>query len=230
MHEPTGRFPYNIMVTIIAYLTHSSRTLKACSLTRRSWHIPTVPHLHRTLNLRERTPKSRGKLKPLFKLHGLGLAPLVEEVRVTQQWLIADPWFVPRAFSHRDLCSFSAFANVQTLMFRGLVIDRFIPGIERYFEQFSPALRSITLWDPRCTPRQLSYFLSLFSNLDNIETRRIRTSESSAIIHDTGLVPFSASKFRERLTLHEFPWAGTLKNLVASCGGLRFDHMDMKRS
>ena len=162
MHEPTGRFPYNIMVTIIAYLTHSSRTLKACSLTCRSWHIPTVPHLHRTLNLRERTPKSRGKLKPLFKLHGLGLAPLVEEVRVTQQWLIADPWFVPRAFSHRDLCSFSAFANVQTLMFRGLVIDRFIPGIERYFEQFSPALRSITLWDPRCTPRQLSYFLSFF--------------------------------------------------------------------
>jgi len=114
-------------------------------------------------------------------------------------------------------------------MFRGLDIDRFIPGIERYFEQFSPTLRSITLWDPRCTPRQLSYFLSLFSNLDNVDIRRIRTYVSSATIHDTGLVPFSAPKFRGRLTLHEFPWAGTLKDLIASCGGLRFNYMDMKR-
>jgi len=41
-------------------------------------------------------------------------------------------------------------------MFRGLGIDHFIPGIERYLEQFSPTLRFITLWNPRCT------FLSLF--------------------------------------------------------------------
>jgi len=35
VHEPTGHFPCDIKVIIIAYLTHDFRTLQACSLTCR---------------------------------------------------------------------------------------------------------------------------------------------------------------------------------------------------
>ena len=53
------------------------RSPRRRSLACRSWYIVAVPHIHRTLILREGRPdKRRDKLKPLSKLHELGLAPL----------------------------------------------------------------------------------------------------------------------------------------------------------
>jgi hypothetical protein len=144
-------------------ITHTARdlnTLKAFSSTCRSWYIAAAPHLHHTLTLRDdMLSTTHSELKPLSKLHHLGLVPLVKEIRV-DQW--HERWFVPQEFSRRDLRYFSAFANVGTLIFRSLDISHFIPGIECYFCHFSPTLRSIALFKPCCTPRQLSNFLSLF--------------------------------------------------------------------
>jgi len=169
--ESTCPLPYEIVEMIIAHLTHNLEALKACSLTCHSWYIVAVPHLHHTLRLGSgRHSVTRNKLKPLFRLHELGLTPLVREIRV-RQFSCSRPWFVPEEFSRRTLRYFSAFTNVQTLQLGELEIYRFVPGIQHYFQHFSPTLRSITLSYPRCTPRQLSHFLSLFSNLDNIEIR-----------------------------------------------------------
>jgi len=229
---PTLPLPYELAEMIIAHPTHDLDTLKACSLTCRSWYIIAVPHLHHTLTLKGGGLDflTRGKLKPLSELHRLGLMPLVKVIRVDQPLNSGYNWFAPQAFSHRDLRYFSAFANVHTLVLQRFKIYRFIPRIERYFEHFSPTLQSITLFHPRCTPRQLSHFLSLFPNLDNIEIRFAYMHTPVPTVPDTELVPFSAPNLRGRLVLHHFHWADTWTHLITPCGGPRFRSMTLRGS
>jgi len=239
IHESACRLPYDIVEIIIAHLIHDLETLKACSLTCHSWNTVAVPHLQHTLTLRRDTPSftgdglnppsARDKLRPLSKLHEFGLMPLVKEIRI-EQWCGAGSWFVPQTFSRSDLRYFSAFANVHTLKFRGVEINRFIPGVENYFKHFSPTLRSIALFNPYCTPRQLSYFLSVFSNLDDVEIWYGRGCLSSTTTSNTELVSSSTPKLRGRLALRDFRWVDTWTDLIASCGGLRFRHMDLRES
>ena len=227
-HEPTRCFPHEIVEMIIAHLTHDLGTLKTCSLTCRSWYTAAIPHLHHTLTLGEGRPRfSHNRLRPLSRLHDLGLVPLVKEIRVDQVF-DTTYWFLPRAFGRRDLRYFTAFANVHTLKLQNMQIYHFIPGIERYFGHFSPTLRSIMLSEPYCTPLQLPRFLSFFSNLDNVEIKGNRSWNPS--IQDREPASFSAPKLRGRLVLRNFPWAQTWTHLVTSCGGLRFHHIDVRGS
>ena len=225
VHESACPLPSEIVEMIIAHLTHNLHSLKACSLICRSWYIVAVPHLHHTLRLSSRgRSDARMGLKPLSKLHELRLMSFVQEIKVYEFYLL-DPWFVPQAFSRRDLRYWAAFANVQTLELSGFQIYHFIPGIERYFQHFSPTLRSIMLHCPRCTPRQLSHFLSLFSNLDNIWISGI--VPPSTIVPNTELVPFSTPKLRGRLVLAYFWGAGAWTYLIAPSNGLRFHYVDL---
>jgi len=236
-HESTCRIPYDIVETILvhAHLARDLGTLKACSLTCRSWYIVALPHLRHTITLRSVRPSfiggklgvtsTRDKLKPVSKLHELGQIPLVREIRVEVSGDMPT-WFTPRVFNHRDLRYFSAFANIQTLEFRRLRIDYFIPGVERYFEHFSPTLQSIRLYHPCCTPRQLSHFLSLFPNLDNIEILGVSTHRPTSAIPDGDLVPFSVPTLRGWLVLFG-NWVNTFADLIAWCGGLRFRCMHL---
>lgn len=229
VRKPPCTLPSDVVEIIIAYLTDDLGTLKACSLTCRRWYIAAVPHVHHTLILGdERFDKRRDKLKPLSKMHELGLMPLVKTITV-RQWLNSN-WFTPQAFGPRDLHYFSAFTNVQTLKLEHMDIFRFMPGIERYFEHFSPTLRSITLWDPRCTPRQLSHFLSLFSNLDDVYIWRGSALAPFVVVDDTELTSFSAPKLRGQLTLHDFCWADTWTHMITSGGGLRFRYMNLYKA
>ena len=226
-HESTCRVPHEIVEVILAHFTDDIPTLKACSFTCRSWYTTAHPYLHHTLTLGGNGPYiTRGRLKPLYKLHELGLIPLVKEIRV-RQGVGREAWFAPRAFNRHDLQYFSAFANVQTLVLQCLQIYRFIPGIERYFEQFSPTLQSIVLSNLHCTRRQLLYFLSLFPNLDDIEIRHALAPQR---VDDSGLIPLSAPKLRGQLVLHYFLWTETWTDLIALCGGLRFRYMNLRGS
>ena len=224
-YESTCVLPYEIVEMIVAHL-RDLEALKACSSTCRSWHIAAAPYLHHTITLRENGPDvTRNRLKPLSKLHKLGLMALIKEVRVGPAPTI-DPWFIPQAFSLRDLQYFSAFTKVQTLKLARVAIDRFIPGNEPYFEHFSPTLKSMTLYYPHCTPRQLSHFLSLFSNLDNIKISGIDASAPETTTLDTELIPFTAHKPRGQLVLHHFHPIEACTYLT-SCGGPRFHYMDL---
>ena len=209
---------------IVAYLIHNRKALKACSLTCRTLYLAAVPHLHHTITLRWRGRGfTHSQLRPLSKLHGLGLIPFVKELRV-ERARNRRPWFVPRAFSDRDLHYFSAFTNVQTLKVQDLQIHCFIPEIKRYFKHFSPTLRSITLYSPRCTPRQLSYFLSIFSNLDNIKITWFSTPD--ATISNTEIVPLSTQRPRGKLVLQAF-YPDEACTYLTSCGP-RFCYMDLR--
>ena len=223
-HEPTLPLPYEIAEMIIAHLIHDLNALEACSLTCRSWYIIAVPHIHHTLILgRGATP---GGLKPLSEPHRQGLIHLVQEIRV-EQWPGVATWFMPRAFNRHTIRYFPAFSNVRALRLQRLEITRFIPHIERYFGQFSPTLRSLMLSELHCTPLQLPYFLSSFPNLDDIGIRGNRTWHPT--IRDNNPNSFSAQSLRGRLILRGFPWAQTRTHL-ASCGGLRSRHVDLRTS
>ena len=223
-YEPISpQFPYDVVEMIIAYLTHDLRTLKACSLVCRSWYPAVAPHLHNTLTLKGAGRHiNRSWLKPLSKLHKLGLLPLVKEIRVDQG---PGPccWFLPRVLTRH----FSALENIHTLKIEYLAISSFISHIEHYFGHLSPTLRSIVLCNPYCTPRQLSHFLSLFSNLDDIEIHGIVASLPDTPIPDTELISFSTPTLRGQLVLYRFDWIETWTHLITSCGGLRFRYMDL---
>ena len=223
-HGSTCRLPYEIIAMIIAHLTHDHQTLKSFSLTCRSWYTAAVPHVHHTLILREMI-NGMPPLEPLPKLHELGLIPLVKDIWVRR----ADNWFTPRAFSPSDLRYFSAFTNVQSLSIYKFNIHHFIPGFEHYFQQFSPTLRSITLFHPFCNnPQQLSYFLTLFPNLDDIDIQLSFPPYAPA--PNTELIPFSAPKFGGRLNLCDFWPTETWTYLIAACGGLRFRHIALRKA
>lgn len=227
---PPPSFPYDIVEMIIAHLIRHRDTLGACSLTCRSWYTAAVPHLHHTLTLTGNNGRAnRSRLEPLSKLHELGLVPFVREIRVKQRSRLVS-WFVPQAFINSDLHYFSAFANVHTLSIESMQIHSFMPGVERYFEHFSPTLRSITLSDLCCAPRQLSRFLSLFPNLDDIDIRTTHTYLSNKTVPDTEPVPSSTPRLRGRLTLHNSSWAETWTHLIALSDGLRFCHMDLRNA
>jgi len=215
---------------IITHLTCNTGALKACSLTCRSWYTTAAPLLHHSLTLTgDELEIGRRHLQPLFNLHRLGLIHLVKEIRLKQGFDV-DHWFVPQAFTHLDLCHFFTLTNVHTLKLQNMGIDRFVPTLEHHFGHFSQTLRSITLYDPRCTPRQLSHFFSLFSNLDNIGIRNTLTRQPTTTTPDMELVPFSALELRGRLALYNFNWAETWVHLTASSSDLRFRHMDLHRS
>ena len=220
---PTPQLPYDIVEMILAYLTHDLRTLKACSLICHSWYPAAAQHLHHTLTFRRGGRGiNRTQLEPLSKLHELGLLPLVKEIRVDQGPGLSC-WFVPRAFNHH----LSTLTNVHTLKIENMEIHRFIPGVKRYFGHLSPTLRSIALYDPCCTPQQLSHFLSHFPNLEDIEIRFAYVHTYNPPIPNNGLVPYSAPKLRGRLVLCGFSWVEALTHLIEICGGLRFRHVDL---
>jgi len=152
---------------------------------------------------------------------------LVKEIRVDRSW-DRNRWFLPGAFNRRDLRCFSAFTNVRTLRLQNFQIPRFVPHIRRYFGQFSRSLRSLTLFRSQWTPQQPSHFLSLFSNLDDIELY------DSLIFNaePENLVPFStpAPKLRGRLALYGPHRVKTWAYLNALCGGLQFRHIDLRKA
>ena len=216
------RLPFEIMEMIIVHPTLDIDTLKACSLTCRTWYTITAPHIHHTLVLKGTIFDSRRRIfQPLSKLHRLGLIPLVKEIRVGQSF--GGDWFKPRVFNSNRLFRFSTFTNVHTLTLQGLEINRFVPGVEHYFQQFSPSLRSISLYYPHCSaPQYLSYFLSPFSNLENIHIRDLFTSN-----HDAELVSLPTPKFRGQLTLHKLLSTEAWTFLIYFCG-VRFHHVVLR--
>jgi hypothetical protein len=223
-HKLSSCMPYDIVEMIIAHLACDLATIKTCSLTCRSWYTAAAPHIHRTLSLSDGLGPLSKLHEPLSELRELDLMSLVKEIRVMQRG--DSRWFVPQAFSPSDLRCFLAFANVHTLQIRHLDINCFIPGIERYFQQFLPTLRSISLYSPICSGQQLSYFLSLFPNLDDLDIEWF--PPSSVPIHTMEFVPFSTPKLRGRLTLRDFRSMETCTYLIAGCEGLRFQYMDLR--
>ena len=202
--------PHEIIEMIIDHFTHDIRTLKSFSLTCYPWYIAAFPFIHRTLVLSD----SNGSLKSLSNRHAMGLLPFTREIRILQR--VYEPhWFLPQFFSHRNSRHFSTLTNVQSLTVQCLDIISFIPGLEQDFGHLSSTLRSLTLDGPRCTPLQLSHFISLFPNLDDIV---IRSFIPVPKIFGEVLVSWTTPKLQGKLELVSSDVVETWEDLAVRYG------------
>ena len=205
--------PHEIVEMIIGHLTHDIRTLKVFSLTCYSCYIAAFPYIHRTLVLSD----NKKCLKTLSGRHALGLLPFTKDVRILHP-MHDSRWFLPQFFSRRDARYFSALTHVESLTVPYLGIIPFIPGLEQDFGHLSSTLRSLTLDAPRCTPLQLSYFISLFPNLNDIVIRSF--TPASKILGEVR-APWTAPKLQGKL---ELVWSDALETWehLTTWSGLRF--------
>jgi hypothetical protein len=222
----TVNLPQDVLEIVIINVCDIHR-LKAFSATCYSWYLAAVPHLHRTLTLEDRLDPTRAELKPLAKLCKMDLLPFVKKLWIRTP--LFEPWLLPKKFDRQSLRHFSALTNVQQLRIERFDLSKFMPGIERYFGHFAPALRSISLTISSGTQLQLLYFLGLFPNLDDIEIEYYPTANSDTTPNPGSelAVPFSIPSLGGQLKLTHFTSETTARDMITLFGGLRFRYMDL---
>ena len=106
---------------------------------------------------------------------------------------------------------------MQSLTVQDFFINIIVPTPVQYFGHLSPTLRSLTLDEPHCTSLQLSHFISLFPNLDNVIIRDFEPLENYI---DQTFIPLSTPKLGGKLVLvsSDVVW---VEHLAVACG-LRF--------
>jgi len=221
LSSPVTRLPLELVEIIFAYLFYDMCSLRACTMTCRSWYTVAVPHLHRTLPIEiySRVPDSRWP-NPLRRMHTLGLLPLVKCL-----WVYGcnndNVGLSPMLFNHRTLHQFSALTNVRELEVEYLDIPNFMPRIQQYFKHFLPTLRSLGLREPRGSNRQIVYFVGLFQHLEDLSLIYSGVNLREQPAADLTLVPRFVPPLKGRLKMR-FTTAGLMKDVIELFGGIRF--------
>ena len=227
--SPIARLPQELIELIISYLIGDTPTLLACSMTCYSWYIAAAPHLHHTLTTRNSlTNNDEGKSnwpRPLRNSYSLGLLPFVKRFHIRT---FRDP-FTPGKLDRSTLRYFSALKNLQELGIDELQVPSFMPNIQRYFGHFTPTLRSLVLWEPVGSSRQILYFIGLFSNLQDLKISYFSPNEEREGMAGADLVPLSVPPLCGRLTLKCFAKEKLVKDMITFFWGLRFRYMDLFR-
>ena len=219
-NSPANRLPLEVVEMIIAYLVADKRSLRACTMTGRSWYIAAVPHLHRTLTVtvgswdrKDRWPN------PIMHVYMLGLFPFVEEFRVHCGGYCDR--FSPKLLSRCILRKFSALTNVRHLEIQYLEIPKLIPKIQRYLKNFLPTVRSLTLRSPQGSRRQIVYFIGFFEHLQDLNLSNIYGPQGEPA-DDPTLIPTFVPPLQGCLEMNCICGVGLLKDMIDLFGGLRF--------
>jgi len=188
-----ANLPVEILEMIILHLIYSTRSLLACSLTCYSLYHVAVPHLHHTLitqtDSQDRSDRPKWP-KPLRNTCKLGLLPLVKKLHICAN-LPDHLVFLPKQFSCSTLRHFTALVNVRELWVDYPDIPSFIPSIQQYFGHFSLTFHSLTLREPKGSPRQIIYFIGLFKYLEDLKLLYDRVYSQGEPADDPTLVlPF----------------------------------------
>ena len=215
------RLPHEIVEMIIAHLSHDLPSLRSCSLTCRSWYTATVPHLHHTFWVSSKARSLNFRWPTIIRYkHKLGLLPFVKTILIQEG---NHPVFVPKKFGYFTLRHFSALANVQSLEIDGLDIPSFMPRIQRYFGPFLPTLRSLCLYEPKGSNRQIIFFIGLFRHLENLSLLcQIRWWRE-----DPTPSPDFNPPLRGRLVVRSWKKARFFQDMVHLFGEIRFHAMDV---
>ena len=221
--QMVGLLPLEVVEMIIAHLIYDLPSLRACALTCYSWYIAAVPHLHHTLTIYFPVQTSDWS-GPLQRAHVLGLLPLVKRLRVHGRD-DDHAGLSPALFNCRILRQFFALSNVQELEIEYLDIPNFMPRIQRYFRNFLPTVRSLSLREPRGSHRQIIYFIGLFQHLQDLKLVYAGFDRWQKTANDPALFPPFIPPLRGRLTVAHFTETGFLREMINLFGGIRFSHM-----
>ena len=232
--SPAMGFPLEIVEMIIVHLIYDIRSLLACSLTCSSWYIAAVAHLHHTLTIHTHpypwVPREKMWPRLLVHLHKLGLLPLVKKLRARcESYYGVREGCFPETFHRDTLHQLSSLANLQELVIDYLNISEFIPSLQQHSGHFLPTLRSLVLQEPKCSRRQIIYFLGLFQHLEDLTLLFAPVPPSDFQGESTDeptLTPFFTPPLRGRLTMRD-SGVELVKDMISLFGGLRFRYMDI---
>ena len=234
--SPNIRIPLEIVEMITTHLIYDTRSLLACSLTCFSWYIAAVTHLYHTFTIQTYSypwSMSRGGMwpRPLLHLHKLGLIPLVKKLHIHHESPFgAMSGYFPETFHRHDLHQLLALANLQELGIEHLNISEFILRFRRYFGHFLPMLRSLALREPKCSRRQIIYFIGLFQHLEDLKlvfSTRFGPNFQEESANKPTLAPSFTPPLRGRLTMRFSEEVELLKDMISLFDGLRFHYMDL---
>ena len=111
---------------IVTHLRYSMPSLRACTLTCRSWYIAAVPHIHHNLFIDNSWDRNFHWPNILQQKYALGVLPFVKTLWVRG---VGAPAFSPMWFDTDILRQFSALSNLRRLMIDHLDIPSFMPQI-----------------------------------------------------------------------------------------------------
>lgn len=135
--------------------------------------------------------------------------------------------FSSKLFNRYTLPPFLAFTNVNELRMDYLDISSFMPRTRRYFGQFFPTLRYLTLKRPKGSSRQIIYFIGSFRHLEDLRLLHDRSELQEELADDPALVPPFIPPLRGWLMVAYFTRVDLLKDLINLFGGIRFRHMNL---
>ena len=211
---------------ILVYFTDDIRSLQACSLASRSWHIAALPRLNHTLVIRPRID-ANGISEwptPLRMASKFGLLPLYTRLSISGHYR-NDYGLTARGFDYRTKREFSSLTNIRELSIEHLAIPTFLPRIQPYFGQLS-ALTSLTLTGGYGSGRQVVFFIGLFPRLEDVELQRQSAGPQRITEDGLTLVPSFVPPLRGRLIV-AFSDDGIGKAMLDMFGEIRFRHMDL---
>jgi len=224
--SPATNLPLEIIEVIVVHLIHDIYSLRACCLTRYSWYIAAVPHLHNSL-ITHTGPGDR-KFRwpnPLHRMHTLGLLPFVKIL-----WIRGgdcdELGFSPKRFNCRVLRQSFESTNVQRLMIEHLDIPNFMPRMQGFFGHFLPTVRELALKKPKGTCRQITHFIGLFRHLDDLELHGwvdLRGELADGPI----VIPLFPPPLRGRLAMSHLRGVDLLEDMIVLFRGIRFRRMDL---
>ena len=224
-NSPANRLPLKLVEMIIAYLLYDKRSLRACTMISRYWYIAALPHLYRTFTVNIWSPdRKRRWPNPIMHMYKFGFLPLVEDFRVLGELRHVEE-FSPELLSRCILGKLSALTNVRNLEIQNLQIPKFMPKTKRYFRNFLPTVKSLTLRDPEGSPRQIIYFIGLFEGLQDLDLFFSSPGYSDRSTDDLTLIPAHVPPLQGWLKMTRTWGEDLLKGMIYLFKGLRFRYM-----
>lgn len=166
--------PQEIVDCIVDYISHDPPTLFACTHLSYTWYIAARAHLYRTLMV-----LNVAGFKEVRDLRKMGTIHLVRKIVATREVHPLD------FLSPKVLTRLSAFTHLQKLDFESPDFRDLTPQLCKGCDTLKSTIRTLGLRHPRGSTRSIVFFISLFSNLEDL----ILTNIADAEITDDPRVP-----------------------------------------
>lgn len=152
------RLPQEIVDSIVDHISDDRKTLLACTQLSRAWCIAARIHLHWTF-----TVSHSAGLKAVDDLEIMGTIHLVRKMVVSPKQ--GQMGFL---LPHKALIRLNAFNHLQELVLTCYDIGELVLGLHENCDTLKSTVRTLTLQYPSGSTKRIVWFISLFSNLENL--------------------------------------------------------------
>jgi hypothetical protein len=209
------RLPQEIVDYIVDHISGDRSTLFACTHLSRTWRIAARTHLYRTFKVSD----SAG-FKTVDDLQKIGVIHLVRKILAIRKANQADLSLPPKA-----LTRLNALTHLQELDLRFLDLGDLLLGLHEHCNVLRSTIRTLVLYYPTGSIRQIVCFISLFPNLENLAVGGIDTVDT-----DDSQVPVikCSPPLTGRLGLSGISNQEFIHELASAQNGIRFRTVDLR--